>query len=101
MVPSSRRDFLRDVGRGMLVAGIGTAVASDLGFSTAFADRGPEALPLGSHESLVELIRSTSPEKLQPILILKLEAGEVNNKQLIQAAALANAEATRGRIERR
>jgi hypothetical protein len=96
MVPSTRRDFLKDVGRGMLVAGIGTAVASDLGFSTAFADRGPEALSLGSHEALVELIRSTPPEKLQPILISKLKAGEVNNKQLIQAAALANAEAFGG-----
>ncbi len=96
MVPSTRRDFLRDVGRGMLVAGIGTAVASDLGFSTAFADRGPEALALGAHEALVELIRSTPPEKLQPILIAKLKAGEVDNKKLIQAAALANAEAFGG-----
>src|SRR6185295_3420796 len=96
MIPSSRREFLRDVGRGMLVAGIGTAVASDLGFSTAFADRGPEALPLGSHEALVELIRGTPPEQLQPILISKLKAGEVNNKQLISAAALANAEAFGG-----
>jgi len=80
----------------MLVAGIGTAVASDLGFSTAFADRGPEALPLGSYESLVELIRSTPPDKLQPILIAKLKAGEVDNKKLISAAALANAEAFGG-----
>src|SRR5262245_6859508 len=96
MVPSSRREFLKDVGRGMLVAGIGTAVASDLGFSTAFADRGPDALKLGAHEALVELIRSTPPDQLQPILIAKLKAGEVDNKKLIQAAALANAEAFGG-----
>ena len=50
MIPSSRREFLMDVGRGMLVAGIGTSVASNLGFSTAFADRGPESLKLGPHE---------------------------------------------------
>ena len=96
MVPSSRRRFLMDVGRGMLVAGIGASVATDLGFSTAFAERGPESLQLGSYESLVELIRSTPPEKLQPILIAKLKAGEVDNKQLISAAALANAEAFGG-----
>ncbi|MGI8982377.1 MAG: hypothetical protein ACR2FY_24360 [Pirellulaceae bacterium] len=96
MIPSSRREFLMDVGRGMLVAGIGTSVASNLGFSTAFADRGPESLKLGSYESLVELLRSTPPEKLQPILVAKLKAGEVDNKQLISAAALANAEAFGG-----
>ena len=96
MIPSSRRDFLVDVGRGMLVAGLGTTVAGNLGFSTAFADRGPESLKLGPYESLVELIRSTPPDKLQPILIAKLKSGEVNNKQLISAAALANAEAFGG-----
>lgn len=96
MLPASRRDFLKDVGRGMLVAGIGVSVASDLGFSTAFAERGPESLKLGSYESLVELIRSTPPDKLQPILVAKLKAGEVDNKQLISAAALANAEAFGG-----
>lgn len=96
MLPASRRDFLKDVGRGMLVAGIGVSVASDLGFSTAFAERGPESLKLGAYESLVELIRSTPPEKLQPILVAKLKAGEVDNQKLISAAALANAEAFGG-----
>ncbi|HET6422172.1 MAG TPA: hypothetical protein VFG20_00730, partial [Planctomycetaceae bacterium] len=68
MTPKNRRVFLSDVGRGMLVAGIGVTVANDLGFSTAFADRGPESLSLGPYESLVELLRSTPPEQLQPIL---------------------------------
>ncbi|MDA1231584.1 MAG: hypothetical protein O2856_12480 [Planctomycetota bacterium] len=97
MIPSSRRDFLTDVGRGMLVAGLGTTVAGNLGFSAAFADRGPDSLKLGPYEALVELIRSTPPEKLQPILITKLKSGEVDNKQLISAAALANAEAFGGK----
>lgn len=96
MLPSSRREFLTDVGRGMLVAGLGASVAGNLGFSTAFADRGPESLKLGSYESLVDLLRSTPPDKLQPILIAKLKAGEVDNKKLISAAALANAEAFGG-----
>ncbi len=92
----NRRDFLSDVGRGMLATGLGVGLANDLGFSTAFADRGPDSLPLGAHESLVELIRGTPPDKLQPILIAKLKAGEVDNKKLISAAALANAEAFGG-----
>lgn len=96
MAPASRREFLMDVGRGMLVAGIGVSVASDLGFSTAFAERGPESLKLGAHEGLVELLRSTPPEKLQPMLVAKLKAGEVDTRQLISAAALANAEAFGG-----
>ncbi len=96
MIPSSRRRFLVDVGRGMLVAGVGTTVAGNLGFSTAFAERGPESLKLGPYESLVELIRSTPPDQLQPILIAKLKSREVDNRQLISAAALANAEAFGG-----
>src|SRR5262245_5950182 len=96
MVPSSRRAFLMDVGRGMLVAGVGASVATDLGFSTAFADSGPENLKFGSYQPLVELLRSTAPEKLQPVLIDKLKAGEVDNRQLISAAALANAHAFGG-----
>ena len=96
MVPASRREFLVDVGRGMLVAGLGTAVVSNLGMSTAFADRGPDSLPLGPYASLVDLIRSTPPDKLQPILVAMLKAGEVDNKKLISAAALANAEAFGG-----
>src|SRR5689334_23047071 len=96
MVPKNRREFLSDVGRGMLVAGIGASVASDLGFSTAFAEQGSDRLKLGAYESLVDLLRSTPPDKLQPILIVKLKAGEVDHKQLISAAALANAEAFGG-----
>ena len=96
MIPSSRRNFLVDVGRGMLVAGLGTTVAGNLGFSTAFAERGPDSLKLGPYEPLVELIRSTPPDKLQPILVAKLKSGEVDNRQLISAAALANAEAFGG-----
>ena len=72
-------------------------LAQDLGFSTAFAGESAASSAFGPYESLVELIRSTPPEKLQPILIAKLKAGEVDNKQLIAAAALANAEAFGGR----
>ena len=47
MKASSRREFLADVGRGMLVASVGTAVAADLGLSRGLAADGPETLTFG------------------------------------------------------
>jgi hypothetical protein len=89
---TTRREFLSEVGRGMLVAGIGASLASDLGFSTAFAEEGPDALSFGPYDALVDLLQSTPPEKLQPVLVEKLKRGETDLRSLIGAAALANAE---------
>ena len=91
MLPTSRRAFLSDVGRGMLAAGMGTALAQDLGFSTAFAEEGPETIPLGEYTGLVELMRNTPAEGLQSLLAQKILKGETNLKSLIAAGALANA----------
>lgn len=87
----NRRAFLSDVGRGMLAAGLGTALANDLGFSTAFAEQGSDALPLGEYAPLVELMRSTPAEKLQPLLAEMVVQGKCDLKKLIGAGALANA----------
>ena len=92
MTTTNRRDFLESVGRGMLVAGIGAGLANDLGFGAAFAEEGPASLSFGPLDSLVDLLQSTPPDKLQPLLIEKLCCGEASLKQLISAAALANAE---------
>jgi hypothetical protein len=92
MAPTNRRAFISDVGRGMLAAGLGTALANDLGFSTAFAEEGSESIPLGEYTRLVELMRNTPAEKLQPLLAEKILNGESNVKQLIAAGALANAD---------
>lgn len=91
MTPTTRRAFLSDVGKGMLAAGLGASLANDLGFSTAFAAEGAEAIPLGEYAALVELMRNTPAEKLQPLLAQKLLKGEVELKKLIGAGALANA----------
>ena len=53
MTPTTRRQFMDSVGRGMLVAGLGAAVSHDLGFSTAFAAEGPETLKFGPYDALV------------------------------------------------
>lgn len=91
MVPTNRRAFLTDVGRGMLAAGLGTALAGDLGFSIAFAEQGSDAIPLGNYAKLVELMRNTPAETLQPILADMVLKGEADLKTMIGAGALANA----------
>lgn len=92
MTPNTRREFLRDVSSSMLVVGIGASLAADLGYGTAFADEGPDSLPLGDYGPLVDLLESTPADKLQPILADKLRRGEVDLKTLIAAGALANAQ---------
>lgn len=92
MSPSSRREFLTDVSRGMLVVGFGATVAAELGLSPAFAGEEVESLQFGNYDRLVDLLQSTPAEKLQPVLIEKLTRGETDLRSLVAAAALANAE---------
>lgn len=91
MYRSNRRAFLSDVGSGMLASGLGASLASDLGCSTAFADEGSESIPLGKYAELVEWMRSTPAEKLQPMLAQMVMDGKCDLKTLIGAGALANA----------
>lgn len=91
MTTANRRAFLSDVGRGMLAVGLGTSLATELGFSTAFADEGGESIPLGPYATLVDLMRNTPAQKLQPILAERLLRGETDLKSLTAAGALANA----------
>lgn len=83
----------------MIAAAVGTSAASDLGFSTAFAEENAkfDRLHFGKLEPLVTLMQETGPQKLQPILVQKLQAGETDLKTLIAAGALANARSFRGR----
>ncbi|MBI2825094.1 MAG: hypothetical protein HYX69_10450 [Planctomycetia bacterium] len=91
MTPTNRRGFLSDVGRGMLAAGLGASLANDLGFSTAFAAEASGSIPLGEYAALVELMRSTPAEKLQPQLAKMVLKGETDLRKLTAAGALANA----------
>src|SRR5262245_56157948 len=93
---TTRRQFLESVGCGMLAAGLGSTLATELGFSTTFANEGAERLSFGPYDALIDLIQSTPADKLQPILVDKLNRGEINLKQLTAAGALANAEAFGG-----
>jgi len=86
----TRREFLADVGRGMLVASVGFGMASELGLAPAFAADAPDALDFGPLESLVRLMQETPANRLLPALTDKLNNG-TELKQLVAAGALANA----------
>jgi uncharacterized protein YoaH (UPF0181 family) len=92
----TRRQFLAEVGRGMVVAGVGASVASDLGLCSAFAGEEAERIALGRWRPLVDLLQQTPLEKLQVMLVSKLQSGEATAEELIAAGALANAESFGG-----
>src|SRR5882672_4931999 len=88
--PHTRREFLADVGRGMLVATVGYGIARELCLAPAFAADAPDALDFGSLEPLVRFMQETPAEKLVPALADKLKSG-ADLRQLVAAGALANA----------
>ena len=90
MVPRNRREFLTDVGKGMLLATVGSELAANLGLTPAAAADGPDTLGFGSMEPLVCLMQETPAERLLPALAERLRSG-ADLKQLVAAAALANA----------
>jgi hypothetical protein len=85
----TRRQFLADVGRGMLVATVGYEVASELGLTSALAEE-TGALSFGSLEPLVCLMQETPIHRLLPALHDQLKTG-TDLRRLVAAAALANA----------
>ncbi|MCH8149046.1 MAG: hypothetical protein IH987_13870 [Planctomycetes bacterium] len=86
----SRREFLVDVGRGMMIAGVGATLASELGISTVFAGESNTDLSFGPMEPLAALMQETSVDRLQSILVEKLRTG-TPLRTLVAAGALANA----------
>jgi len=91
MLPRTRRDFLAEVGRGMLIATVGSELAGELGLAhAAAAEAEAEALHFGSLEPLVALMQETPANKLLPKLMEKLRTG-TDLKRLVAAAAFANA----------
>jgi hypothetical protein len=86
----TRREFLTDVGTGMLIAGIGAELANDLGLGSVLAADPPEKLTFGEMEPLVCMMQETPADKLLPRLVEKMRDG-ADLKKLVAAAALANA----------
>ena len=93
MTGHTRRAFLADVGRGMIVASVGYGLAADLGLSEAAAAAAEDEsnrLEFGPMEPLVRLMQETPIERLLPVLVEKLKTG-TEMRRLVAAAALANA----------
>jgi hypothetical protein len=91
MNAQTRRDFLRQVGAGVLTAGVGSVLAGNLGLTRAFAAQEEARLTFGAMEPLVSLLQETPIAKLQPLLVNTVKEGKASLKDLIAAAALANA----------
>ena len=95
MMKRTRRELFADVGRGMIAARVGSALASDLGFGTAWAAEDAGRLTFGDLDPLVTFLQETPPDKLIAKTAEKLKAG-TELKQLVAAAALTNARAFGG-----
>jgi len=86
-----RREFLADVGKGMLVASVGTGLAHGLGLApAAMAENGAERLTFGPIEPLVAFMQETPADRLLPAVVERIKSG-TELRQLVAAAALANA----------
>ena len=57
----NRRRFLKDVGRGMIVASVGPALAADLFPGRLYADDAPDRLTFGKLDALVGSCRRRRP----------------------------------------
>lgn len=90
MSQRTRREFLGDVGTGMLTAGLGVGLAGALGVEAAWAEPEAPSLSFGPQERLVELMQEMPPDALMPLLVDRLQTG-TPLRQLVAAGALANA----------
>lgn len=92
MSQHSRRQFLAEVGRGVLATSVGYGLALDMGLTATSVIAAPdnERLKFGSIDALVGLMQDTPAAKLQPLLVEQLKTG-TSLLELVKAGALANA----------
>src|ERR1700722_1285360 len=94
-VPQShRREFLQEVGGGMLAVLVGSSLATELGLA-AEDNKDSTAKTSAGLARLSQLIQQTPTKDLLPALHAELKNG-VSLKELIAAGALANARAFGG-----
>lgn len=89
-VTQTRRQFLQDVGQGMLIASVGYTAAMDLGLAPVRAEGKLDSLTFGTLEPLVQFLQETPTERLLPAVVERVRSG-TDLRQLVAAAALANA----------
>ena len=71
----ARRQFLGRVGNGMLLAGLGTSLAMDIGVEDARAGESEIPLSFGDLEPLVSLMQETPPAELTALLVALVVVG--------------------------
>ncbi len=95
---TNRREFLSFLGRDMLLAGVGGTTAHEMGLvpglASAWAD-GNTRLSFGSLEPLAALLAETAPDKILRVVVPLIHQG-TELRQIVAAAALANARACGG-----
>ena len=68
MATTNRRDFLESVGAECWSPGLAPSLGQDLGSPRPLPTKAPRSLSFGPYDALVDLMQSTPPEKLQPML---------------------------------
>src|SRR5947209_1208891 len=94
MSQAHRREFLQEVGGGMLAVLVGSGLAAELGLAAEDNKEG-KAKTSSNLNRLSQLIQQTPTKNLLPALHTQLKKG-VSLKELIAAGALANARAFGG-----
>jgi len=92
MAGTTRRHFLHNVGSGMLIAGLGSHLAIELGVASESNLIPPATDDYGPLTAWVRLMQQLDPDKLQVKIVDELSKGAVGLPELVAAAALANAE---------
>ena len=89
MLCKTRREFLGNLGHGLLAVGLGATVTREIGYGLPALEGGDD-LDFGELEALAALIQETPPDELQRELAKKL-AGGLELRRLVAASSLANA----------
>ncbi len=88
--PRTRRNFLAEVGRGMMIATVGSTVAVDLGLAAVPPTEAVPELSFGALEPLVRMMQETPIDRFLPRLAAEFRDGKTL-AQLVSAGAFANA----------
>ena len=88
----NRRKFMQNVGSGMLIAGLGSNLAIDLGVANERDLLPATHAHYGDLSQWVHRMQDMRPDKLLEVMVSGLNKQEVSLKQLVTSAALANAE---------
>ena len=92
MIQSSRRHFLQRVGNGMLIAGLGSPLALELGVAQESDLRPAAENDYGELTPWVRHMQELNPDDLQIEMVSALQSQSTSLQHLVAAAALANAE---------